>query len=650
MSGRSRARAAVGEIVARRNGGTYAVPMPPRRARTKVTADPSSPHESRPRTTRAATAGALILIAALALTACTGSGPDGGDFGDGDFADDGCTNVVIATSSEKVNMLDALAEAFKESPQHDALDECATVRPINVSSGEATRILTAGGDWPDENTRRWPTMWSPASTVWTDRVAAAASPNLVGEPESFTHTPVVFGVPETMARALGYPASEIGISDFERLCQDPEGWGSVGKALWGSFKISKTNPNTSTTGLSAILMQSYEAAGKTADLTAEDVAAAADFSRVFEECVIHYGDTTGKVLTTLYDETQNGAGGSGYVSAVALEETSLLNYNQGNPDSHTVQPGESLKPPKEKLVAVYPSGGSMWSDNPVTVLGAPWVTDVQRQAGEAFAEFLQTDEAQRILPDYGFRPLDASVPLGKLFTAAYGVDPAKPTVTLPKPTVEVVSAAIDQWTQIRKPSSVLEVIDISGSMDDPIGDGRSKLDGAIEGAQATLGHFRSTDEVGVWAFTTGVESPAGENLVVLRDVSPLASDRESVGSSLADLRFAQRNGTPLYDAIAAAYDEMTDRAEPGRINAIVVLSDGQDTDSSISLDSLVAKIGKSSREGGDDAPVRIFPIAYGEGADTNSLQRIAEATGGQWFDASDAAKIDLVFASVINNF
>ena len=111
--------------------------MPPRRARTKVTADPSSPHESRPRTTRAATAGALILIAALALTACTGSGPDGGDFGDGDFADDGCTNVVIATSSEKVNMLDALAEAFKESPQHDALDECATVRPINVSSGEA---------------------------------------------------------------------------------------------------------------------------------------------------------------------------------------------------------------------------------------------------------------------------------------------------------------------------------------------------------------------------------------------------------------------------------------------------------------------------------------------------------------------------------
>ena len=81
-----------------------------------------------------------------------------------------------------------------------------------------------------------------------------------------------------------------------------------------------------------------------------------------------------------------------------------------------------------------------------------------------------------------------------------------------------------------------------------------------------------------------------------------------------------------------------------------MLSDGQDTDSTMSLDSLIAKIGTATREGGDAAPVRIFPIAYGEGADTGALQRIAEATGGQWFDASDAAKIDLVFASVINNF
>lgn len=594
----------------------------------------------------------MAAIVALALTACTGGGGEQGTTSDGGqgFPDDGCTHIAVATSSEKVNMLDELAEAFKDSPEHEGLETCATVRPTNVSSGNATRFLTSGEDWPSDDTSLWPTLWSPASTVWTDRVAAAASPSLVGEPKSFTRTPVVFGMPEPMATALGWPNTPISITDLETLCQDPAGWGSVGKDIWGAFKISKTNPNTSTTGLSTILMQSYEATGKLEGLTSADVEAAADFSRVFEECVIHYGDTTGNVLSTLYDETQNGSNGSAYVSAVALEETSLLNYNQGNPDSHTVQPGETLTPPKTKLVAVYPEGGSMWSDNPITVLGADWVTAEQRTAGEAFAEFVQTTAAQKILPEYGFRPLDESVPLGDLFTPKYGVDPAQPAVTLPKPEVDVISTAIDQWTQVRKPSSVLELIDISGSMDDPIGDGRSRLDGAIEGAQSTLNHFRSTDEIGVWAFTTGISSDEGEGIQVLRDVSALGSDGEKLDSSLDDLRYAQRNGTPLYDSILLAYEAMSERAEPGRINAIVVLSDGEDTDSSTSLDSLIAKIGKSTKEGGDDAPVRIFPIAYGEGADTSALQRIADATGGQLFDASDAERIDLVFASVINNF
>lgn len=593
---------------------------------------------------------AATALIALVLSACTPGDDTGTDTEGQGFPSDGCTHVTIATSSEKVNMLDELAEAFKDSPEHEGLKTCATVRPINVSSGNAARYLTAGDDWPSDDRDLWPTLWSPASTVWTDRVAAAASANLVGEPASFTRTPVVFGMPEPMAKALGWPDKPISITDLSQLCQDPDGWGSVGKDIWGAFKISKTNPNTSTTGLSTILMQSYEASGKSADLTSADVEGAADFSRVFEECVIHYGDTTGNVLSTLYDETQNGSNGSAYVSAVALEETSLLNYNQGNPDSHTVQPGETLTPPKTKLVAVYPAGGSMWSDNPVTVLGAQWVTAEQRTAGEAFAAFLQTEAAQKLLPEYGFRPLDESVPLGKLFTANFGVDPAQPAVTLPKPEVDVISTAIDQWTQVRKPSSVLELIDISGSMDDPIGDGRSRLDGAIQGAQTTLDHFRSTDEVGVWAFTTGISSDAGEGIQILRDVTALGSDGEKLDSSLEDLHYAQRNGTPLYDAILTAYEAMSERAEPGRINAIVVLSDGEDTDSATSLDSLIAKIGKSTKEGGSDAPVRIFPIAYGEGADTSALQRIADATGGQLFDASNAERIDLVFASVINNF
>ena len=203
---------------------------------------PSSPRQRRGRSSRLVGASAVALVAALLLSGCFGSDPETAEGVDGDFADDGCTNVVVATSSEKVNMLDALADAFKDSAEHAALDTCATVHPINVSSGDATRYLTSGEDWPDENERRWPSMWSPASTVWTDRVAAAASPALVGEPASFTHTPVVFGVPETMARALGWPSAEIGISDFAALCSDPAGWGSVGKDAVGLVQDLEDEP------------------------------------------------------------------------------------------------------------------------------------------------------------------------------------------------------------------------------------------------------------------------------------------------------------------------------------------------------------------------------------------------------------------------
>jgi Ca-activated chloride channel family protein len=594
---------------------------------------------------------AAVLVAAASMLAAACSTPEGAD-GPGGAADpgaDGCTSVVVATSSEKVNLIEKLGADFKKSSLHDGLDKCATIYPINVSSGNGAKILGADpATWPLKDRSFWPTIWSPASTVWTDRVEASGNNGVAGA-TSFTRTPVVLGVPESMAQALGYPQKPISLQDIARLVADPKGWASVGKPLWGDFKIAKTNPNSSTTGLSTILMQAYAASGKTKGLSTADVAKAKEFSRTFESGAIHYGDTTGAVLKTLYEGTRN-AGGSAYVSAVALEETSLFNYNKGNPDSHTVQPGEELVPPREKLVAVYPSGGSMWSDNPAVVLDEPWVTAAQKTAGKAFIDYLQTKQAQEVLPSYGFRPVLKGVDVTQDLNTAIGIDPAQPKVTLPKPTPEVVSAAIDQWTEIRKPSAVLELIDISGSMDEGIGDGRSRLDGAIDGATGTLGHFRSTDEVGVWAFTTDVHSDLGENLVPVHPFGALGTGREKLVGQIEDLAHARRGGTPLYDAISKSYDYMVKNAQPGRINAIVVLSDGEDTDSETSIDSLLVKINRSAMEGAAQTPVRIFTIVYSDDADKNVLARIAKASGGQSFDASDPERIDAVFASVINNF
>lgn len=600
-----------------------------------------------------ATAG-VVLATMLVMSGCSISSNNNGQ-NNGEptdvFSNDGCTHITVATSSEKVNLMDDLAEKFKTSPEAQKLDKCVTVKPINVTSGDGTRNLSANtSSWPLENEEYWPTLWSPASTVWTDRVAATGNAGVVAGATSFTHTPVVFAIPESMAKALNYPAEPVSLTDIKNLITSPDGWGSVGKPLWGSFKISKTNPNTSTTGLSTILMQAYEAAGKTSDLTTSDITASDDFSRAFESGAIHYGDTTGKVLTTLYNDSMAGNSGSSYVSAIAVEETSLINYNLGNPASDTVQPGQALTPPNEKLVAVYPENGSMWSDNPIAVLNTGWVTPEKKAAGQAFAEFLQTKPAQEVLPTYGFRPLDKTVPLGKLFTAEYGVNPDQPTVNLPKPDASVVSAAIDQWALVRKPSAVLELIDLSGSMEEGVSTGGSKLDGAIDGVISTVDHFRSTDEIGVWAFTTGISSDYGQNVVPVQEFGPLGNSKETLKKNVEDLHNARKGGTPLYDSLATAYDYMTKRAEPGRINAIVVLTDGADSGSSTSLDSLLIKLNSNTGEVKNQSPVRIFPIAYGADANFEILQKIAKASGGQAFDARDPSKINRVFSQVINNF
>lgn len=50
------------------------------------------------------------------------------------------------------------------------------------------------------------------------------------------------------------------------------------------------------------------------------------------------------------------------------------------------------------------------------------------------------------------------------------------------------------------------------------------------------------------------------------------------------------------------------------------------------------------------SPVRLFAIAYGEGADLNVLERMAEATNAKAYDASDPATIDNVFTNVVSNF
>lgn len=590
---------------------------------------------------------AFVLVAAgLVLAGCTSKGTVLG-------GKSGCTTVDIASSPEKFTVLQELSQAYNKT-KTKVDGKCVATVVNKISSGAAAQALVDG--WPDggRNGPR-PVVWSPAASSWgaivdqrlSDKGQGAVAP---ADAKPFMLTPLTIAMPKPMATALGWPTAAIGYSDLVKLATDPNGWAAKGHPEWGPFKLGKTNPNFSTSALSATIAQYYAATGKVRDLSLEDVnnPQVEDTQRAVESAVVHYGDTTLTFLNSLYRADARGTGLT-YVSAVAVEEKSVIDYNQGNPDG-ILDPGERPRPPRVPLVALYPKEGTLFSDHPYYVLDEPWVTKAERDGARSFEAYLHRAENQRKVLQFGFRPGDPSVPLASPINAANGVDPSQPSTTLGVPPPPVLVKLIEKWGTLRKGARVLLVIDVSGSMGDDAGNGSTKLDLAKRAAVDALDQFKSDDLVGLRIFSTRIRQTEPSDYVDLVPVGPLVSDREALTNKINDLE--PTNGTPLYTTAAAAYDDMRASFDAARINAVLLLTDGQNEDPrNHDLDGLVRKL-RSGSEGaaGGASAVRLFTIAYGKDADLAVLKRMAEATNGAAYDAKDPTTIDQVFTAVVSNF
>jgi len=562
-----------------------------------------------------------------------------------------CEVIDVAVSSEKIALLQDLAASFNDSHEAEIDDECVFVRPYSKSSGGTATALSVG--WNDEADGERPEVWSPASSAWgsivNQRLADRGLDPIAPPSEPFMLTPLVIAMPKPMADALGYPETPIGFADILDLARDPAGWGAHGHPEWGPFRLGKTNPNFSTSGLSALIAQYYAATGKTSDLSLEDLADSEvdDFARGIESTVVHYGDITPTFLNNLYRNDARGASLT-YVSAVAVEEVSVISYNAGNPDG-VLSPGEEPRPPRVPLVAVYPEEGTLFSDNPYIVLDAEWVSERQRQGAERFGEFIQEPENQERVLEFGFRPGNPSVAIEAPIVVANGVNPDEPRKTLEVPAPEVMVSALERWGEQRKPAKVMLLIDVSGSMGDfATDDGRTKLDLAKQAAIDALPLFKDEDEVALRIFSTDLSAVEPFDYVDLVPFGEIGAQRELIASRIRSLVPTQ--GTPLYTATRDSYRLLQDEYEADRINAIVLLSDGQNEDPRNSdLQSVLNELA-SANEGQSSRPVRLFPIAYGDGADLGVLRQLAEATNAAAYDASDPASITKVFTAVISNF
>jgi Ca-activated chloride channel family protein len=551
----------------------------------------------------------------------------------------GCTTVVVAASVEKSDLMDAVAKRYNSSDRQ-VNGSCYGISVTAMTSGVAESRFTEAS-W-DPAWGPAPDAWSPAASTWLqllrhDRASHDRPDILAADNESVVSTPIVLAMPEPKAQALGWPQAAIGWSDLLNLANDPRGWASKGHPEWGAFKLGKTNPNVSTSGLSATIGAFVAATGTSSDLTVDVLKEprVRDFVAGVEKSVAHYGDTALTFLTNLQRADDAGAA-LGYVSAVAVEEKSIVDYNEGNPTGDLETKGEHGKP-RVPLVAIYPKEGTLNSDSPFAVLQAPW-SEAGKQAGaKDFLAYLHEPAQQELFTDAGFRTYDGRP--GRAVSASdYLAEDVG--VTLSPPSPPVLAAVRAAWSDLRKPARVLLVLDVSGSMGVSAGGGKTRLELAQAAAVNGLSQLSDADQVGLWTFPS-----QGQVYWQQMALEPLGPQRERLIARIQQLIPA--GGTPLYAATRKASEAVRAGAGDDTINAVVVMTDGKneypdDND----VDGLIRQLGDQALEGG----VRVFTIAYGEDADLDTVKRISEASRAAAYDASDPQTINAVFTNVLSNF
>jgi Ca-activated chloride channel family protein len=203
---------------------------------------------------------------------------------------------------------------------------------------------------------------------------------------------------------------------------------------------------------------------------------------------------------------------------------------------------------------------------------------------------------------------------------------------LPPP--RVLAMLKKSWRQDRKPANVLLVLDVSGSMRD-----ENRLVNAKQGLKVFLEQVQPQDRVGLTVFSDQI-SP-------LVPVLPFTQVHDRLDATIS--RLIADGGTAAFDATAQGFETVRSLAgTDDRINAVVLLTDGEDTDSTRTVDDVA---GELQGQGDSSKQVRVFTIAYSAGAAgaKEALQKLATASGGNAY-SGNTKDIEAVYRSISSFF
>ncbi len=376
------------------------------------------------------------------------------------------------------------------------------------------------------------------------------------------------------------------------------GWAEIAKAAGaGQLRYAMSNATSSNTGMSALFAVASALAGKTEDLTAQDV----------DE----------KTLKSFLSGQKLTAGSSGWLAEAYIKNPAAIDA-MVNYEAVILRANEKLAA-ADKLTLIYPRDGMISADYPLMLLNGD-----KREAYNQLVATLKAAPFQRDALSATFlRPANTEV-------AAAIALPVAAVAELSFPNrLEVIDAVLGAYqAQWRKPATSIFVLDVSGSMKgqrlSSMRDALKLLSGAESSsaaatASARYSAFQSRERVVLITFSNQVSTPVWVRFEADKIDAARAELRQQADGMVAD------GGTAIYSALATAEELARQELarEPDRFVSIVLLTDGE-SNAGLKLDEFRARY-----SGG--LPARIFPILFGEG-NPSEMQQVAQLSGGREFD------------------
>ena len=542
--------------------------------------------------------------------------------------------VRFTYGSEKAAWIHEVTTGFNQAAEKTASGKTVCVHAIPKGSGDSVNEIKKGQAGPDEVHAT-----SPASDLYVNLInyeyGEEKGEDLLKVEGFLVSSPVVIAVWEPALAKLG-PADQVGWADvFQRSTQ-------------GGFRYGQTSPESSNSGLSALVAQFY--AGAEAESgrpvprlsqTKVDDPKVREFVTKVHESVIHYGRSTGFYADKMRD------GGPQYADAAVIYESDVIQANR-----YIREKGLGFP----RLVAVYPREGTFATNHPFAIVNRDWV-DEEEGAKRYFA-YLMRPQTQAKALQYGFRPsvaLDIDPDVYKIvWNQENGVLPFQTVHRfLATPAGNVVKAVRDAFRSIKNKSLVVLVIDRSGSMDARLYDQergmeRSRMEMAVESANLLADTLQEKDRVMLllYSYQVGYSDLTPKGQPIAMDVAGKTRLRETLS------KVRPQGGTAMRSAIATAWTDVCQamKADPSdrSIRVLVVLTDGLDNASKLTQQELIQRIGYGQPNGsggyfGDPAcKIPVFGIAFGGQADDASLKAISTAAGGET-RRGDSAEIREIF-------